>query len=214
VMLPVISLLVGWAVSNSAALLARTRFPALRFVPAALFIVVCTGLAERNAPVWFELPPAVACSDIYFGCAFVECAEIARYIREHSRPGDRIAVIGSEPEIYFYAERHSVSGYIYMYDLVEPQPYEHAMQEEFIHDIETARPEYLVVVNMDSSWMTWAAGDRRLFNWVHQYTGSYDLVGLTEIYPDHTEYRWGKAAVADKPKTLSAIFTFKRKGPG
>ena len=83
-------------------------------------------------------------------------AKSRRYIREHSAPQDRIAVIGSEPEIYFYAQRHSVSGYIYMYDLVEPQPFEHAMQEEFIHDVETARPEYLVVVNMDSSWMTWA----------------------------------------------------------
>ena len=83
-----------------------------------------------------------------------------------------------------------------------------------MHDIETGRPEYLVVINMDSSWMTWAAGDHTLFNWIHQYTSSYDLVGVTEIYPNHSEHRWGKEAVAEKPKTLSAIFTFKRKGPG
>jgi hypothetical protein len=213
-MLPAISLLVGWVVPNCAALLARTRFPLLRFVPVAVFIGVCAGLAEHNAPVWFELPPDVACSDIYFDCPFVECVEVSRYIREHSSPRDRVAVIGSEPEIYFYSQRHSVSGYIYMYDLVEPQPYERAMQQEFIHDVETGRPEYLVVVNMDSSWMTWAAGDPALFNWIHQYTRSCDLVGVAEIYPNHTEYRWGKEAAAEKPKTLSAIFTFKRKGPG
>ena len=213
-MLPAISLLVGWAVSNGAALLARTRQPLWRFAPGAVFVGLCAGLARHNAPVWFEMPPDVACSDIYFDCAFVECAEVARYIREHSDPRDRIAVIGSEPEIYFYAQRHSVSGYIYMYDLVEPQPYARAMQEEFIHDVETGHPAYLVLVNLDSSWMSWAAGDHTLFNWIRQYSSSYELVGVAEIYPSHTEYRWGKEAMAEKPKTLSAIFTFKRKGPG
>ena len=101
-----------------------------------------------------------------------------------------------------------------MYDLVEPQPYARAMQEEFIHDVETGHPAYLVLVNLDSSWMSWAAGDHTLFNWIRQYSSSYELVGVAEIYPSHTEYRWGKEAMAEKPKTLSAIFTFKRKGPG
>jgi hypothetical protein len=214
VMLPVISLLVGWVVPACAGWLGRTRFSALRFVPVALFIAVCAALAEHNGPVWFELPPDVACSDIYFDCPFVECLRVGQFIREHSTPRDRIAVVGSEPEIYFYAQRHSVSGYIYMYDLVEPQPYEHAMQQEFIHDVETGKPEYLIVVNMGTSWMTWAEGDPMLFNWIHDYTKlSYDLAGVAEIYPTHTEYRWGSEAAAEKPKTLSAIFTFKRKAP-
>jgi hypothetical protein len=215
VMLPVISLLVGWAISNMVSLLARTQFAWLRFFPMVVFIAVCAALAHHNAPVWFELPPDVACSDIYPECPFVECLQVGSFIRQHSTPGDRIAVLGSEPEIYFYAPLHSVSGYIYMYDLVEPQPYEHAMQEEFIHDVETGKPEYLVVVNEGSSWMTWAGGDHTLFDWIHQYPARwYDLIGVAEIYPTHTEYRWGKDAAAEKPKTLNAVFTFKRKKPG
>ena len=44
-------------------------------------------------------------------------------LREHSAPDARIAILGSEPEILFYARRHSATGYIYMYDLLEgPNP--------------------------------------------------------------------------------------------
>ncbi len=212
VMLPIICLLVGVAVPAWTGLLARTRWPWLRVAPVAVFLGICAGLIRSNGSVWFAEPPEVACADIYFACPFVECFQIGRFIREHSTPRDRIAVIGSEPEIYFYAQRHSVSGYIYMYDLVEPQPYARAMQQEFIHDVEAAQPEYLVLVNTGTSWMTWADADPALFKWINRYPRtSYDLIGVTEMYPSHTEYRWGKEAVAEKPKTYNAIFVWKKK---
>lgn len=212
VMLPVVSILAGLAVSGWAAQLARTRWPWLRVFPVAAFILICMGLIITNRKVWFLEPPAVASADLYFYCPFVECEVVGNFIREHSTAKDRIAVIGSEPEIYFYSQRHSVSGYIYMYDLVEPQPYVRAMQQEFIHDVETAKPEYLVVVNTGTSWMTWADADPALFNWIKTYPHeSYEIVGVTEMFDDHTEYRWGKDAVAEKPKTYNAIFVWKRK---
>jgi len=38
-------------------------------------------------------------------------------LRAHTAPTERIAVIGSEPQIYFFAQRHAATGYIYMYAL-------------------------------------------------------------------------------------------------
>jgi hypothetical protein len=212
VMLPVAGLLAGLAVPAFASLLGRTRFPLFRAIPPLLFLGACGGLIRHNWPVWFEMPPGVACAAIYFDNPFVECQEVGRFIREHSTPGDRIAVVGSEPEIYFYAQRHSVSGYIYMYDLVEPQPYASAMQQEFIHDVEKARPEFLVLVNVPTSWMTWADANPALYKWIRSYPAPYyDLIGVTEIYPTHTEYRWGKETAAEQRKTDTAIFVFKRR---
>jgi len=46
--------------------------------------------------------------------------------------------IGSEPEIYFYAQRHSATGYIYTYALMEEHKYAHAMPEEMEREIEQA----------------------------------------------------------------------------
>ena len=58
---------------------------------------------------------------------FPESVKIGEYIREQSAPSDTIAVLGSEPQIYFYAQRRSATGYIYTYSLMETQPYAHQM---------------------------------------------------------------------------------------
>src|SRR5207244_12575676 len=92
---------------------------------------------------------------------FPESIKIAEYVRDHTSLDDTIAVLGSEPEIYFYAHRHSATGYIYTYGLMEPQKYARQMQEEMIHEIERARPKYLVSVVMFYSWL-WLHGSERL----------------------------------------------------
>ena len=56
--------------------------------------------------------------------------------------------LGSEPEIYFYSHRHSATGYIYTYGLMEPQKYAHQMQQEMIHEIERASPKDLMSVGI------------------------------------------------------------------
>ena len=72
---------------------------------------------------------------------FLSLFRIADYLREHTTPDDTIAVLGSEPEIYFYSHRHSATGYIYTYPLMEPQKYARQMQEEMIREIERRESE-------------------------------------------------------------------------
>ena len=43
--------------------------------------------------------------------------------RRHTAPADRVAVIGSEPQIYFYARRRAATSFMYIYPLMEPQPF-------------------------------------------------------------------------------------------
>ena len=59
------------------------------------------------------------------------------------RPDRRL---GSEPEIYFYADRKAATGYIYTYALMEPQRFASQMQAEMIKEVESAHPRYLVFV--------------------------------------------------------------------
>src|SRR5258707_5957015 len=88
----------------------------------------------------------------YGGNPFPEAIAFGKYIKDHSEADARMAVLGSEPEIYFYAQRHSATGYIYTYGLMEPQKYARQMQEEMIHEIESARPRFLVSVVLLNSW--------------------------------------------------------------
>jgi hypothetical protein len=74
-----------------------------------------------------------------------------------------VAVLGSEPEIYFYAQRHSATGYIYTYALTEEQAYASTMQREFIREVESAVPEFVVYVLIEPSWLRHAHSDDLIF---------------------------------------------------
>jgi hypothetical protein len=211
-MLPVLCLLIGDFCTWLADELGKTPTPWLRGAPSALLVVLSICLIWENRGIWFELPLAQATKAIYLAEGFVECEEIGNYIKAHSSPEDRVAVIGSEPEIYFYAQRHSVSGYIYMYDLVRDQPYAPAMRREFVDDVERLKPRFLVVVNVGTSWMPWPKGAEPFIQWINDYPNQfYDLVGLAEVDQNSSAYFWDRDGIARHIKTPTSILLYRRK---
>src|SRR5207245_3072055 len=103
-----------------------------------------TGVQTCALPIYravfFELGPDAVARAIYGGNPFPESVAVGRYLKERTRADDRIVVIGSEPEVYFYARRRAGTRYIYMYPLFENQPYAASMQDELIRDVETVAP--------------------------------------------------------------------------
>ena len=191
--LPAVSLLVGAAISKFSDLLAgRTIF--VRFMP---LLVLCAALSApilSDRTLLFTLSPIEACRRIYPESPFPESLRIAEYVREHTRPDDTIAVLGSEPQIYFYSQRRSATGYIYVYGLMEPQKYARQMQEEMMGEIERARPMYLVSVVVNDSWLWRPGSERLIFNWANQYTAqNYAAAGFVNITPTETDYYFGNA---------------------
>jgi 4-amino-4-deoxy-L-arabinose transferase-like glycosyltransferase len=164
-MLPAFALLVGLAVES----LARLGSSRMRVVAA-----VCLGLVVLDN-VWvqrrlfFESTPGEVGERLYPGNPFPDCVAVGRWIREHSAPEARVAVVGSEPQIYFYARRHSVTGYIYTYALMEAQPYASLMQREMIQEIERGQPEFLVIVENPFSWLKLKTSDGSIFEWAGKY---------------------------------------------
>jgi Dolichyl-phosphate-mannose-protein mannosyltransferase len=209
VMLPAVSLLAGVGVSSAMDLFQRNGV--LRFVPVLVFLAACAYPIVRQADFFFKEDPRVACESIYSGEPFPEALTIAEYVKDHTTETARIAVLGSEPEIYFYSHRHSATGYIYAYGLMEEQPYALQMQKEMINEIEGARPEYLIYVDMPYSWGVRPHSETLIFSWAHKFLHDYyDLTGIADILPQ-TEYRWGEDAKAYRPRSPSTIQVFKRK---
>jgi 4-amino-4-deoxy-L-arabinose transferase-like glycosyltransferase len=169
-MLPAVALLAGAAV-QAANSLARNPLPYCIFAAALAY----PFFAERQ--LYFSMSPAEAAQAIWGkDNPFPEAVSAAAYIRAHTAPDTPIAVFGSEPEIYFYSHRHSATPYIYMYGLMEPQPYALKMQNDVIHDIETTRPEYIVDVDTTMSWLVREKSSTRIFEWWDAYqTQHYDL---------------------------------------
>jgi hypothetical protein len=197
-LLPVLSLLIAVAVSRSLQLLQGDQsielFLALGVVVVA---VLATGaVLFGNGAVWYTLSPRKAAEQIYRSTIFSDAREAAAIIAADTKPGDRIAVIGSEPEICFYAHRRSAAGHIYTYALMELHPYAAKMQEDMIAQIEKAAPEYVVFVNNPLSWLTRPESQTKLLDWWPRYWEQHYTLVQTITARQNDE---GFAFLRDKP---------------
>jgi Dolichyl-phosphate-mannose-protein mannosyltransferase len=209
--LPAVSLLAGVAISRLSDL-SVDRSIVVRFIPILILGTALAWpiLAERK--FFFEASPADASRMIYPESAFGESIRIAEYLREHSNPSDTIAVLGSEPQIYFYSDRHSATGYIYGYGLMEAQKYASEMQQEMIREIERARPKFLIFVVMPDSWLQHPESERLIFNWASEYTAqNYTVAAFVNmVAPDKTDYYFGTVPQS-VPQLGKYILIYERK---
>jgi hypothetical protein len=212
--LPALSLLTGIAISSLEDLFAGSR--AVRLGRAVCFLVIAgsilQGACAQRSFLFFS-DPVMACRTTYGLNPFPESLEIARYIREHTTKDDRIAVIGSEPQIYFYAHRRAATGYIYTYALMEDHDFAHVMQQEMIQEIESARPKYLIFVNIPTSWLARPESTTHIFEWSERYRDEfYEVAGIIDIVSwDQTLYRWDTEAIGYTPKSEFWLAVFVRK---
>jgi len=191
--LPAAALLAGIAISGMANVLSNARSRVIQYglpILLAVFCLVASICHQRH--FLFQMTPVEACHATYNRFhPFSESLEIARFIRAHTKENDRIAVIGSEPQIYFYSGRRSASGYIYMYPLMEHHDFALQMQKEMIREIESAQPEFLIFVRNNTSWLRRPDSHTLVFKWFQSYQKKhYSLVGLVDAYKGKTFYHW------------------------
>ncbi len=207
-LLPAVALLAGGAIDEG---LRRVRGPYAPGIVGGVLAVALVFSVYQQRRFWFEFSPLNASRDEYGMSPFPEAIEVAKYIRAHTAPSQRIAVLGSEPEIYFYADRRPATGYIYTYALMETQPFAAQMQDEMIRQIEQAKPEYIVMVTIKSSWDADDDSIMRIFKWWDDYRDrNYSLVGVADMsMTKPTEYRWD--AAAGPPKEPRNLIVYRRK---
>jgi hypothetical protein len=159
----------------------------------------------------FRASPVRVSRLMYGRSPFPEAIPVANYIRAHTQKNSRIAVLGSEPEIYFYADRHSATSYIYMYGLMESQPYALTMQEDLIREVTADAPEFVVEVAELTSWQRDEESPTRIFDWWETYRAQYHLVGVADVITrEHTEYRWDAAAEGYQQKSNHYLSVYRR----
>ena len=149
---------------------------------APLFVVAGLGILlflERG--YLFLATPSEASRMVYGANPFAEAEGVAARIDALTEPGDKIAILGSEPEILFYAKRRSATGYIYMYELMERHPFAERMQRQMIEEIERARPAVIVEVGVEPSWSPRFGSPRIVFDWFEKAAGGYELVDATAV---------------------------------
>jgi hypothetical protein len=211
--LPAISLLAGAGINKLSDLAAQYTTGVARFIPLFLFGAALGLPLFQERKIFFEASPAEACRIIYKANPFPESIRIAQYLREHTSPDDTIAILGSEPQIYFYSHRHSATGYIYTYGLVEKQTYALRMQREMIHEISLARPKFIIFVAVDGSWLRMPGSERLIFSWLNEYAEqNYTLAGLVNLVsPDRTDYYLDEPPKSLPPRLRYSVMIYQRK---
>ena len=182
--------------------------------PAIVILVATGGFVVGQQWEFFLLwTPEQACWDLYDVNPCEESLVIGDYLRRHSTPEQRVAVLGSEPQVYFYAKRLSATGFIYTYELMEPTPFARRLQEEMCREIEATKPEFLVVVNIWLSWARRLNSDTFMFDRTDRYVKSfYRPVGLVDrISPKRTDYLWDDQAMEAHPRSSNFVWVFRRK---
>ncbi|MBK5276306.1 MAG: glycosyltransferase family 39 protein [Desulfuromonadales bacterium] len=208
--LPSVAIMIGAGISSCLFTFKSVMYT--QFIQTLLFITAITYSLYHEKNIFYELSPVEVSRATYGANPFPESLQIANYIKNHSTSDEKIAVLGSEPEILFYADRLSATGHIYMYGLMENQPNAERMQMQMIREIEAARPTYIVFVNVPSSWLVRTSSIKAIFNWGGLYIDNlYDPVGVIDIGTYSTRYIWDNEAVGYTPISESIVKIFKRK---
>jgi hypothetical protein len=175
--------------------------------------IAVTALNQRQ--YYFINSPADVSRSIYNIDEFLfsKSVDIADYVAKNTSPDEKIAVLGSEPQVYFYAKRRAATGYMYAYPLMEIQPFARKMQDELIEEIERNKPRFIVFFGSSTSWMYKKSSDIHVLDWFHEYSQKeYDVVGFVEPQPNgKIQELWGPEARQMKPATTNFIVVLRRK---
>ncbi len=213
-LLPALALALGVGASSMRRLILNAKPDSpLAGMPVKYMAVALLAVILGQSRFFFAMSPNEISRRLYPGESFVESVEIADYIKAHSVAGDQIAIVGSEPQICFNTGRRSASSYIYTYDMMDIGPFAVQFQQEMIRQIEAARPQFLLYVNLQNSWGGAPTPQMPIVDWQTKYCREfYEPVGKVEFPMNKpSQFYWGTEAIASAPPRQECIDIFRRK---
>lgn len=180
---------------------------------AATLLVVGQWIAVERDYLFRHSPDDIA-RNTYQLNPIVELRQVGAYLNARTTPDDRIAVLGSEPQIFLYANRLSAATLIVMYPMLwAPPEMALELQRKTISEIEAANPKFLIAVDNATSWAFEEHSNRMILHWAEEYVRrGYFLVGIVEVgYPGSSTFVWGQQAVQHKPSSRSVIRIYERR---
>jgi hypothetical protein len=164
---------------------------------------------------YFKVNPTQLLRQVYGLNPFPESKVIADKLNTMLKPEDKIAVFGTEIQMYFYTNRISPSRFAGSGALLEfPVKKSEEWQQEFISDVEKANPRFLVFFSHPISWMANPNVKNLIFPWFDKFSAQkYNLIGFADMYDNTTNYVWAPNMdlVNNPPKSQYKIFVFERK---
>jgi hypothetical protein len=185
-------------------------------LPVGIFALGFLGNVSAMKEYYFNPNLTKVLRNVYGLNPFPESWAVAKYLNEKMKTDDRIAVLGTEIQMYVYTNKISPSRFAGSGVLVEfPVIQQKQWQQEFISDVEKVSPKYVVLYAHPISWMTNPKSDMTIFGWIDKYTReNYDIIAYADIYSDQTLYVWDRENVMKNPpnpKSQYKILVYEKK---
>lgn len=212
--LPAVALLFGIGIRFIFQVFSLASAPIVRYFPPVFIVVIAfIGTLSAHWDVLAQFSVAEVTQTVYHQNPFPYSLRIAELIKEKTSEKDRIAIIGNEPQLLFYAKRKSATSFIYTYSLMEDQPFAEQFRHEMMQQVESKAPKLLVYTRLQPEWYKKSRGMEELDSWFFQYAKShYTPVARFEYFNI-----WDTLFVSDpvrlesKPTHLFWISLYERK---
>jgi Dolichyl-phosphate-mannose-protein mannosyltransferase len=144
---------------------------------------------------------------------FSELRRIGEELGRRSGKDQKIAVMGSEPEVLVYADRASATGHLFMYPIIKNNPKVEPFRVQYTDDLEKNRPEYIVFNSLTTSWNR-SYAESAFFGQIQRFVeANYEVVGKAEVGNDGKPgvVVWDRAATDYRFKGENRVFVYRRK---
>ena len=151
---------------------------------------------------------------VYGSNPFPEAKVVGDYLKQNMKEGDQLFIAGSEPQIYLYANTLGVSRHNFINFINAKTPFAKQWQLEAIHDVETKKPRYIVLVVHPFSWMLDPKSEMTFYKWTQEYFNKYyDQVLLADQISSRGDcnYVMGKDILTYQRKGQQFVLVFERK---
>lgn len=148
---------------------------------AAILLLIAV---RANSGYYFNPDYAKIHYDTYNRNMFPEMEKIGKELGKRVPEGEKIGILGSEPEILVAAGRESCSKFLMIYALLSDPVRSPPLQTEYVEEMKACMPEYIVFNPLSASW---APGYDKLqfyldfMPWVEEH---YTAVGMAESFDD------------------------------
>jgi hypothetical protein len=141
------SLLIAWGIRYVYRLLAQSGRLAITSYSVLVMLLVLYPFAHMMKQFCF-IGPVMISKKLYGPQVFPLAQPIGEYIASQTAPADKIFVLGSEQEIYFYSQRAGASPHITAYTLTYSYGRPLERQREVVESLWRNLPPYIVKINL------------------------------------------------------------------
>ncbi|MFN0216088.1 MAG: ArnT family glycosyltransferase [Saprospiraceae bacterium] len=138
---------------------------------------------------------------------FQEMAEIGAELKKRSAPTDSIAIIGSEPELFLYADRPSALSHLFFQGVVQDHARSAQFQKQTREELWGRRPRFVVLPGAQYEFLKDAPLVKEI---VARLPKDYHPICVVDITEKQSKITWDPTPEQAAPKSLFWVIVMER----